>query len=161
MVEQVFTGRGRRSFENESFWGNVGEAFITYLTPNWYTIAILILVCWMPDPASDTDALWRTVGLLGASVLTTLLFGIGAVIGSEARFSSKPLRLFLAGIGAVVTILFMPILTIVFQANDASVTPAEWLMVACGMAFGFVFGAFIFIMHTAVRRVEEYTGEQR
>lgn len=159
--EVLIEPRGRRRIvrQKESLLGNIGEALGTYLTPNWYAIGILWLTCWSPDAVTAEDTVWKLGTFIVLSAATCILFAVGAMVGVEARFSSKPLRLFAAIIGIVVVIILTPILVGVAQANGTSVTALDWAIVVFGMVFGVVFTAIAYIMHTAVRRVEEYTGE--
>lgn len=141
--------------------GNVFEGAFTYASPLIYTFIMTIWILWGPDALTPEEQLgaYRVFFLL--SLLTIGLFGVGCLIGSEARFSAKPHRILIGAIATISPVL-VPILMWARSGPGADTYRAVGLDGEFG---GLVVAVAILLMlpflkmYTAVRRVKEVTGE--
>lgn len=150
----------RRREKGESLIGNIVEGALTYLAPaTIYTPSTFLMVFAMGDAQTASQMVWTLVTWIVINGITTIAFGIGAGVGTESKFSSRPQRLFLAFIAGL-TPLLLPIIMVV-RAGDGSFAPTglDWLIAVLGFIPMAIFGCFLYIMHTAVRRVREVSRE--
>lgn len=159
-AEDEIAPRRHQTRKGESVVGNIVEGVLTYLAPaTIYTPATFLMVFAMGDAQTAAQTVWTLVTWIIINGITTVLFGIGAGVGTESKFSSRPQRLFLAFIAAL-TPLLLPIIMVV-RAGDGGYAPSglDWLIAVLGFIPMAVFGCFLYVMHTAVRRVREVSRE--
>lgn len=93
--------------------------------------------------------------------LTMVLYGTGCMIGTAAKFSAKPHRVFIAGITAISPILIPLLMGAMSGEGEGRFHPVgldiELALYTAGTIP--VFGLMFIKMYTAIRRVREVTAE--
>ncbi len=159
-AEDEIAPRRVRQRKGESLIGNILEGVFTYGAPAMiYTPMTFLMVFGFADPATEGDKVTTLVMWILLNSACTIAFAVGAAIGSDAKFSSRPLRLFLAGIAAL-TPLLLPVIMMVRGGDGTFVAGGlDWLIAGLSVVQLAAAGALIYLMHTAVRRVREVSRE--